>query len=59
MPKSKLLEDFKQQTKDELLRALLEVHDPSPNTSQEQKVSILVAKLEEIFKGRLNETTSN
>jgi len=59
MPKSKLLEDIKRQTKDGLLRALLEAYDPSPDTAQEQKVSMLVAKLEEIFRGRLNETTSN
>jgi hypothetical protein len=59
MPKSKLLEDFKQQTKDELLKALLEAHDSSPNASQDRKISVLVAKLEEIFRGRLNETASN
>ncbi len=59
MSKPKLLEDFKQQTKDELLKALLEAYDPSPDIGQEQKVSILVSKLEEIFRGRLNDTTSN
>ena len=56
MPKSKLLEDFEKQTTNKLLKALLEVHNPSPQMTQEQKISILVAKLEEIFVGRLNET---
>jgi hypothetical protein len=56
MVKSKLLEDFKNQTTNELLKSLLEVHNPSPEIPQEQKISILVAKLEEIFGGRLNES---
>ncbi len=59
MSKSKLLENFKQLTTDQLLKALLEVHEPSPDISQEQKVSIVAAKLEEIFKDRLNETHTN
>jgi hypothetical protein len=56
MPKSKLLEDFEKQTTNKLLKALLEVHNSSPEISQEEKISILVAKMEEIFGGRLNET---
>jgi hypothetical protein len=56
MPKSKLLQDFEKQTTNKLLKALLEVHNPSPGMPQEQKISILVAKLEEIFGERLNET---
>jgi hypothetical protein len=59
MSKSKLLEDLSQQTTDELLKALLEVHNPSPDISQEQKISILVAKLDEIFKERSNATRTN
>ncbi len=55
MPTSKLLEEFEKQTTNNLLKALLEVHNPSPEMPQEQKISILVAKLEEIFGGRLNE----
>ena len=59
MSKSKLLEDLRQQTTDELLKALLEVHNPSPDISQEQKISVLVAKFEEIFKERSNATRTN
>ena len=59
MPKSKLLADLKQQTTNELLKSLLEVHDPTSNVSQEQKVSALVAKLDENSKERLHETPTH
>jgi hypothetical protein len=55
MAESKLLDDFKKSVKDDLLKALLEVHDSSPTTSQEEKVAILVSKLEDIFRGKENE----
>jgi len=50
-----LLDDFQKAVKEDLLKALLEVHDSSPVTSQEEKVAILVSKLEEIFRGKINE----
>jgi hypothetical protein len=56
MPKSELLKDLKERTTSKLLKALLEVHNSSPEISQEQKTLILEAKLEEIFRGLLNET---
>ena len=59
MTKPKLLEELEKQTANELLKALLAVHNPSPEMSQEQKVSILVTKLEEIFEGRLDETNKH
>jgi hypothetical protein len=55
MPESKLLDDFQKNVKEDLLKALLEIHDSSPVTSQEEKVAILVSKLEEIFRGKINE----
>ena len=55
MAESKLLDDFKKSVKDDLLIDLLEVHDSSPTTSQEEKVAILVSKLEDIFRGKENE----
>lgn len=54
MARSKLLEDFGQQASDELLKALLEVHDSSAEVSQDKKIAILVAKLEEIFEESLS-----
>lgn len=55
MPESKLLSDFQKNLKDKLLKALLEVYDSSPATSQEDKVAVLVSKLEEIFREKVNE----
>lgn len=55
MQQSKLLDDFQKEATEDLLKALLEVHDSSPIISQEEKVAILVAKLEEIFRGKVNE----
>jgi hypothetical protein len=55
MQQSKLLDDFQKEATEYLLKALLEVHDSSPVISQEEKVAILVAKLEEIFRGKVNE----
>ncbi len=55
MPESKLLDDFQKDVKEDLLKSLLEVHDSSPGTSQEEKVAILVSELEEIFRGKLND----
>jgi hypothetical protein len=57
--KSKLLEGFKQQTADQLLKVLLEGHESSPDASQDLKVSIVVDKLNEVFRNRQNANNSN
>lgn len=59
MPNSELLQDLEQQTTNELLKSLLEVHDPLSGVSQERKVSALVVKLDEILKERLHETPTH
>jgi hypothetical protein len=52
----RIIEEFKNETTNELLKALLEVHTTTPETSQDEKMLILVSKLDEIFRGRQNET---
>ncbi len=53
---SKPWEEFKQWADKELLKALLEVYNPAPNISQDQKISLLITKLDEVFKENLDET---